>query len=79
MSNLMKVRLSLAALCLLAIGASQLYLRGIDEGMAATDREAFDAYTHFAKQMQHETHHAKAKPATSHAYTVSVWAAVDNH
>jgi hypothetical protein len=74
----LKVKLSLAALCLLAIGASQIYLRGMDDGMASTDRQAFDAYTHFAKQMQHEAHHVK--PAkTAQAYAVSVWSAVDNH
>lgn len=80
MSPLRKTQLSLAALCLLVVGASQLYLKGMDDGIASTDQEAFDAYAHFAKQMHHETHRAKAQPAKpAQVYTVSVWTAVDNH
>lgn len=55
---MLKVKLILMAFCLCIAGASQLYLKGIDDGLKVSDNQAFDAYTHFAKQMQH----AHAKP-----------------
>ena len=49
-----KIKLILIACCLCVIGASQLYIHGFDAGLKQSDVEAFDAYTVFAKQLQHK-------------------------
>jgi hypothetical protein len=74
MHHLLKVKLILLAFCLIAVAASQLYLKGFGAGIQAVDDDAFDAYTHFAQQMHRETHAAKAHDAHE---TQTVWAAVD--
>ena len=78
MHNILKAKLILFAFCLLAVAGSWLYFKGLDDGVAAVDQQAFDAYAHFAKPMQAAVHHAKAKPANPTKDT-SVWSVVDNH
>jgi hypothetical protein len=75
MNNILKVKLILFAFCLLVGGANHIYFMGVDAGIAAVDQQAFDAYAHFAKPMQHEVHLTKAKPAKHE----SIWSVVDNH
>ncbi len=71
MSALLKTKIALLAFCLAAVAASSLYLKGVDDGIAAVDQEAFDSYVHFAKQMHVEIH----RPTRHRDDTV--WAAID--
>ncbi len=80
MPSILKIRLILMAACIVFAAAASLYLKGVDAGIAQVDEESLAAYTHFAKQMQVETHRPKAKPAkAATVYTASVWAAIDKH
>jgi hypothetical protein len=56
---MLKAKLALLAFCLAAVAGSQLYLSDFDEGIASVDREAFDSYTHFAREMRSEQAHAE--------------------
>ncbi|HEX3747631.1 MAG TPA: hypothetical protein VHW09_27035 [Bryobacteraceae bacterium] len=79
--NYLKAKLSLIALCLMAVGGSSLYLKGIDDGIASVDEEAFNAYTHFAKQMHPELHRTRRREAETQlaqAKSHSVWDALDS-
>jgi len=75
MSATLKVKLILIAFCMFAVAASQFYTKGVDDGIATVDAEAFESYTHFAKQMKAETHKASHEARKPH--TDTVWAAVD--
>lgn len=61
MSSFTKVKMILLAFCLITIAGSQLYLKGIDDGIARVDQESFDSYVHFTKQLHHEQHRHSAK------------------
>ena len=69
-----KTKLVLLAFCLTAVAGSEVYFKGVNDGIASVDAEAFESYTHFAKQMRHETHrmHAKAHEAQT------VWAVLES-
>ena len=58
---MIKIKLILAIACLLVVGASQLYLRGVNDGLTQSDNEAFNAYTDFAQRMkaEHKKHGVK--------------------
>jgi hypothetical protein len=75
MSPLLKAKLILTAFCLVAVAASELYLKGIDAGVAGIDQEAFDSYVTFARQMHAETHRPTPQRRVERDNTV--WAAVD--
>ena len=80
-----RVKCILFAFCLVAIAASQLYLKGVSDGIAQVDAEAFDAYVHFAKPMQAAAKETAHKPVKAEVHRVrrkepaqtTVWAAVD--
>jgi hypothetical protein len=69
---MLKVKLVLFLFCLAAIAGSSIYFKGVNDGMAATDEEAFDAYVQVAKQMR--PHH-KARPVEN---APTVWDVVDH-
>lgn len=54
-----QVKLILLAFCMAPVAYAVGHGRGFSAGIESVDNEAFDAYTHFAKQMKVEKHHAK--------------------
>jgi hypothetical protein len=77
-SSVLKARLAVIAICLIAVAGARLYFVGVDDGVAAIDQESFDSYTHFAQSMKAEKHHDKVKTTKiAHAYASSIWAALE--
>lgn len=72
MSHMLKAKLVIMALCIGVVAGANLYQKGMVDGIASLDQEAFESYTHFAKQMQTESKPKKVRVA-------SVWEAVDGN
>jgi len=79
-STLLKARLAVIAVCLIAVAGSRLYFAGVDAGVAAIDQQSFDSYAHFAQSMKAEKQTTKVRVAkVARANAGSVWAALDRH
>lgn len=68
-TQMFKAKLIIMAFCLCVVAGSHVYFKGVDDGIAAIDEQAFQAYTDLAKPV-HEVHHKHAKAVDS-----TVWAA----